>query len=178
MKTWLFALVPLMGGCIIYDTTGKLDGDRPGEHDPADDTGNVVDDTGAPGDDTGEPTGTKLYASPDAVEVNSTGIVHVTADGAFDFSRVVDVQVFGAGRLTAHEVATGEVLLALDFADTGVPLPATVDVVLTTADGQAIFGDDLITVYPVGQVPPEDDGDPSNDTGTDTGSGGDDTGPC
>lgn len=172
MKTWPFALVPLLGGCIIYDTTGKLDGDRPG-HDPADDTGRV-DDTGAPGDDTGEPTGTKLYASPDAVEVNTTGIVHVTADGAFDFSRVVDVQVFGAGRMTAREVAADELLLALDFADTGVALPATVDVVLTTADGQAIFGDDLITVYPAGQVPPEDTGEPAEDTG----SGGEDTDPC
>ena len=158
MNRWIVPLAALLGGCIIYDTKGPSDGpgggydDEP-DHDtdgrPDDDTDGRPDedDTGSGdnGGDTAPNDYMKMTLEPDSGAAGTTFIAHLDSDrDDFDWSTVTSVTFFGDVEVLAMDEDGGELDLAIRILADAAPGDA--DMLVETADGQAFFQYDALTV--------------------------------
>lgn len=174
MTRWLvpLAALPLLGGCIIYDSTGKCHGGEAcgddGDYDHDTDVISPPVDTDTGPTDTADtaPQGIAWTVNP-AMGTEGTSLVvsFVRADGA-DTSDVIGITVYGKGTVGALTNRGTEILAPLDLAADGGG--TTLDFLVVHADGSADWLGDAFTITDA------DGGGTGGGGGTDT--GGTDTG--
>ncbi len=171
MKIALISVVlPLLGGCIIYDTKagracfGCADDEVAGLE--ARDT--------AEADAVEEDDGVVFGLSPSVAEPGASLIGSLDVlEGDYDLGAVTSVEVYGPATLLVSEPRDGELLLGLAVASTA-SVGATVDLLLHGADGGVALVDDALTVVAPGTA---DDGQAGGGNADgDEGSGGADDG--
>lgn len=159
MSRWFAVLLPVLGGCIIYDHDGKCWDCAPDEQVGPNDQGLDGDeDTAGPEDSGATQAGYKFLLDPAEAYPGDTFIAHLTQTGNFDLSQVTGAQFLDAGaEVLASETAADEILLTISVR--GDAVPATLSMLLQTADGGNEYVPDVLTIL-------ASDG---NHTGGDTG---------
>ena len=146
MSRWLTILLPALGGCIVYDHEGKCFGCEDDPVGPIDEGltgdsgGNEVDDSGG-----GTVGGYKFVLDPSEAYPGDTFIAHLTQTGAFDLSQVASAQFLDTPvEVLATEAGADELLLTISVRPEAIP--ATVSMLLNTADGGNEYVPDVLTI--------------------------------
>jgi uncharacterized membrane protein YgcG len=169
MKILVALLLPMLGGCIIYDTKpgrdcfGCVDGDT---------AGMVEGDTGAAQDPA--PDATLAFAlDPSVAEPGASFIgTLVVTQGDLDLASVTEVEVYGAAELLISEPREGQLLLGLSVSS-AAEVGATVDLLLHLSDGSVALADDALTIVAPGTADDASGGsDGDADGGSSSGDGG------
>lgn len=145
MSRWLAILLPALGGCIVYDHEGKCLGCEDDQVGPNDeglggDSGGAVDDSGG-----GTVAGYKFALDPSEAYPGDTFIAHLTQTGAFDLSQVTSAQFLEAPvDVLATEAGVDELILTIAVRPEAIP--ATLSMLLNTADGGNEYVPDVLTI--------------------------------
>lgn len=178
MKTTFVLLLSLLGGCIVYDTTGARECGRCRPEDaPSSDAGGLgsTDDERAADtarDDDEAANAPAFTLTPDAAEPGAALIASLTADGqTIDFERVVGAEAFGPAELLVTEALGNQLLVGLEVSSAASP-GTTVDLLLRLTDGSALLADDALRIV-------SDDADAGDDSASESpGDAAGDTGDC
>lgn len=178
MKTLMFPVLFLLGGCIIYDHDGKCreceldtaglsenggNGGNNGGNNGGDDTATDDSGTDSAGDDTAPPE-TTFTLSPNTATAGDVVIASLTATN-FDISTVASTEFFGDVEVLASENRGTEILFTISIPATAPSQSA--DLVLILNDGSVELLDDVLAITAA---------DGSGSTGSDPSNGGGDTG--
>lgn len=149
MTRLLAFLLPLAGGCIIYDTDGKCWDCAPDEGGVHGNDGGVTgpDEDTAATDDTGgeDPVVVKFALDPSSAYPGDVFIAHLSDDSdAFDLGQVASAEFLNDVVILAMEPDEGELLMTLQVAHDAQP--GTVDLLLHMADGRTEYVPAPLTV--------------------------------
>ena len=181
----MLSFVFLLGGCIIYDRTGKCPEctweDSGGESGDPSNPGGDPNESG--GDDSGgEVADASFLLSPSEGLIGSVFITSLTAEN-FDLSTVAESSFYGDVELVATQNRGDEILYTIN-----VPADASIgsaDLLLVMEDGTARMLEDVLSLVteltedPNGTGGGSGSGSGGSGGGSGSGSGGgEDTGPC
>lgn len=157
MRNLVFALAPLLGGCIYYENNSGWDDDCDGACDWWDDDGDgIVDDDEDPDvDDTDavdETPAFSLAITPSSIAQGETDVASLVAEGEFDLGTVAAVTVLGPVAVLEVLPRDNALLLVLE-ADLAAEV-GPYHMLLDLEDGSTVFMDDALTVT----LAPADDG--------------------
>lgn len=152
----------LLGGCVIYekDITHGGHGGGPGQ------CQNGWGEDSGWGGDTGAAVETTFLLTPNTIGAGETKILSLTADPAFDFGTISDIQLYGGATVCTFTPRATELLVTVSAASNVTAGPE--DMLLVLTDGSVIYVADALIVTATGA----DNSDPNGGTDTNGGSSG------